>query len=98
VIKKLDITEDEQQNLHNLYSSKFKQAKEAERVRRYYGLKGTMEEYNQSRKDKKFEDMETVRALKNEGKTHKEIAEVLNKSTKTVQRLIKELKGIDKNE
>lgn len=98
VIKKLDITEDEQQNLHNLYSSKFKQAKEAERVRRYYGLKGTMEEYNQSRKDKKFEDMETVRALKSEGKTHKEIAEVLNKSTKTVQRLIKELKGIDKNE
>lgn len=98
IIEKLEITEDEQMKLDNLYSPEFKRVKEVERVSKYKGYRGTMEEYNQSRKDKKLEDMETVRILKSEGKTHKEIAEVLNKSTKTVQRLIKELKELNKNE
>lgn len=95
VIKKLNITEDEQQNLHNLYSSKFRKIKEVERVSKYKGYKGTMAEYNQSRKDKKLEDIEKVRTLKNEGKTQKEIAKKLEKSISTVKRLYKDLKELD---
>lgn len=95
VIKKLNITEDEQQNLHNLYSSKFRKVKEVERVSKYKGYKGTMAEYNQSRKDKKLEDIEKVRTLKNEGKTQKEIAKELEKSISTVKRLYKDLKELD---
>ena len=98
VIEKLNITEDEQQNLHNLYSSKFKQVKEAERVRRYYGLKGTMEEYNQRRENKKFDDIEKVRELKDSGMTQKEIAKKLDKSVRTIKRYYKELKELNKNE
>lgn len=95
VIKKLNITEDEQQNLHNLYSPKFRRVKEVERVSKYRGYKGTMAEYNQSRKDKKLEDLEKVRILKNEGKTQKEIAKELEKSISTVKRLYKDLRELD---
>lgn len=95
VIDKLNITRDEQAALNRLYSPDMKRTKEAERVRKYYGLKGTRTEYNKKRSADKADMMKQIRELKSQSMTNKQIANILNKSVSTVQRLNREAKNND---
>lgn len=92
VIKKLNINKDEQQELNYLYSADLKKVKEAERVRKYYGLKGTMEEYNADRQNRKKQLIQQIKHLKAQGMKQKDIANKINISVRHVSRLLKESK------
>lgn len=92
VIKKLSINKDEQQELNYLYSADLKKVKEAERVRKHYGLKGTMEEYNADRQERKKQLIQQIKHLKAQGMKQKDIAKQLDITAVHVSRLLKQSK------
>lgn len=92
LIKKLNITEDEQYHMKSVRSADVERRQRADymrRQRRAAGMK-TRSEYEQDRKEKKRELMFNVKKLKEQGLTHKEVAEKLGISRSRVSQLLKE--------
>lgn len=95
LIKMLEITEEEQQQLKNIISSDVKRGRETERKRqerRSAGM-GTNEEYQEKRKVTQQERINQLRELllKNPELNNAELSRVLGVSVRTVQRLSKHI-------
>lgn len=94
IIKKLNITEDEQREMGSLRSEKIKREQRAEYSRTYRRERGSVsrEAYEKHRLSQKAELTQRIQKLKAEGMKQKEIAEALSISKSRVSQLLKELK------
>lgn len=93
IIKLLNITEKEQYHLGSIRNKEIKKLQDKERKeqeRRNAGMK-TMEEYNNSRKQKTEQLRNKIIELKNQGMKHKEIADMMAISSSRVSQLTKKV-------
>lgn len=90
IIEKLGIDEEIQKHMEILIGSKEKARRDKERKRRSRGG-GSMEEYREKQKRDKEKDLEKIGILLSQSLSTSEIASIMGKSTRQIQRLIKQI-------
>lgn len=96
VIKKLNITEEEQRALSTLRNAEIAKEQHAEYKRNKRRSEGVRprEEYENERKQRKETLMKQIKALREQGLKQKEIAEIVGVSQPRVSKILKEIKNI----
>lgn len=96
VIKKLNITEEEQRAMSTLRSAEIAKEQHAEYKRNKRRSEGVRprKEYEDERKRRKEILMQQIKALREQGLKQKEIAEIVGVSQPRVSKILKEIKNI----
>lgn len=96
VIKKLNITEEEQRAMSTLRNAEIAKEQHAEYMRNKRRSEGVRprKEYENERKQRKEILMQQIKALKEQGLKQKEIAEIVGVSQPRVSKILKEIKNI----
>lgn len=90
IIEKLGIDEEIQKHMEILIGPKEKARRNKERMQRSRGG-GSMEEYREKQKRDKEKDLEKIGTLLSQSLSTSEIASIMGKSTRQIQRLIKQI-------
>lgn len=90
IIEKLGIDEEIQKHMEILIGPKEKARRNKERMQRSRGG-GSMEEYREKQKRDKKKDLEKIGILLSQSLSTSEIASIMGKSTRQIQRLIKQI-------
>ena len=93
IIKMLDITEEEQMKMRSIRNPKIAKQQHANYMRnkrhKEGTTKGTMQEYNETRQQRKQRLTRQAKALREEGYKQREIAEQLGVSTRYIKQILK---------